>query len=556
MLNRAREWWENLGRNNQIILVASSFGGLVALIGFIAWASTPEYVPLFSNLSAQDANTIREKLKEANVPNRLTNGATTIEVPSQNAAEMRMKMLSQGLPSASATLGYEILDNAPPLMTGPIEASRLIRAKEGEIVKSLMALQQVSSAIVHLAPADDTLFVRDKHDASASVVLTLKPGASFNDENTNAIVRLVQMSYTGLMEKNISVADSQGNLLFDGTRASTAQGLERKKQEHAEAQAWTAKLQGLLDRTIGPRKTAVIVNYELTSEQEQSEKTTYEPGAVIDKTSETEKLNGQGTVQPNAPGAGANLNPGTTTPAAGRGAPGYVSSSDPNGNFTHETTHTSSQPSVTKTVTNKPEGRIAKLTVSALVDSKVPQDQIASITAALRTAIGVDPNDPQRTREVSVAQVPFDRSAEDQERLAEASSRRAESTAKLVSILVPLGLMIFCFFLLARALRKQKPLAQGGQLALAGGGTMPFSLGEAGNIAYGPDGMPLITPIEGETTVDEHGNIIAISNSTEPHTFEVIEQAFDANMESILHLTRSKPETVAMLVKSWITDEA
>ena len=61
MLNRAREWWERLGRTNQITLALTTLGVLVALIGFVAWAGTPEYTPLFSNLSAQDANAITEK---------------------------------------------------------------------------------------------------------------------------------------------------------------------------------------------------------------------------------------------------------------------------------------------------------------------------------------------------------------------------------------------------------------------------------------------------------------------------------------------------------------
>ncbi len=83
MIQRARELWEGLGRQNQIVLVVSSLGVLIALIGFIAWASTPEYVPLFSNLSAQDANAISDKLKEGNIPFRLQQGGTAIEVPAQ-----------------------------------------------------------------------------------------------------------------------------------------------------------------------------------------------------------------------------------------------------------------------------------------------------------------------------------------------------------------------------------------------------------------------------------------------------------------------------------------
>ena len=122
MLNRVREGWERLGRTNQLTLVLTTVGVLVALIGFVAWASTPEYVPLFSKLSAQDANAIRDKLGESGVPYRLAQGGTTIEVPAQAVDEMQMKMLSQGLPqSSTATAGDDLKGINTMAMTSSVE---------------------------------------------------------------------------------------------------------------------------------------------------------------------------------------------------------------------------------------------------------------------------------------------------------------------------------------------------------------------------------------------------------------------------------------------------
>ncbi len=548
MLERAKEWWDGRGRFNQIMIVTGLLGAIGILVGFIAWASTPEYAPLFSGLSAQDANTITDKLREANVPYRLSQGGASVEVPVQNRDEMRMKLASQNLPQqSSATLGYELLEKGGSLSdTQPREAMTLLRVREGEISKSIMSLQQVASATVHIAAPEDTVFVAspgDKKDSSAAINITLKPGQSLSDENVRAIVRLTQMAYSGLAEKNISLVDSSGQLLFDGAHLGGADGGERVKQARQLAQEQELKLQSLLDRTLGPHKAVVSVSAELSADTTDVNATSYEPGAVINKTSETEELSGAGSVPKGAAGANANLPLG--------GAPTYQSATtgDANSHFKHETASTTTQPSVTVTHTTKTPGRIEKLTVSALVDAKVPADEVASIKQVLETAIAVDPSDTTHSRVVTVAQLPFDAPKVDP------SAGPADGKSKLIATAAPLAMMLICFILLARSLRRPTTFgARGGHLALAGaGGGSQMAIAGGGPIQFDAQGAVIPGQTVGEALGDHEP--IGLTHSGGPRTFNVIEQAFDANMESILYLTRTKPETVAALVKSWIAEE-
>ncbi len=561
MISRARELWDGLGRNNQIILVLSSLGVLVALIGFVAWASTPEYVPLFSNLSAQDANAITDKLREANVPFRLTQGGTAVEVPAQSRDEMRMKVMSQGLPTqSSATLGYELLDKGGSLgATQEREAMTMLRANEGEISKSIMSLQEVSSATVHIAPEDSSPFLSEKRPASASVLVQLKPGQSLSDENVRSIVRLTQMSYTGLTDKNISVVDGQGDLLYDGTHVGDGNMAdERMKQQHQLAMAKRSELQTALDSTIGPRKAVVMVNVELNADQQEIKTNTVEPGAVTSQTSETEKLNGAGSVGGGggAPGTNANVANAPLAGGAAPGVPNYVKSTGNDGSYTHEQENKLSEPSRTERHTIVGPGRIEKLTVSALVDENVTEAEVASIDQILKTAIGATPNDP--TRQVSIARIKFDHSSEVAERTAQDAASRADALRNAFTLAVPLGIMLITFILLARALRKPGQRVQaGGQLALAGGGygDLGYAMGGGGGeMMMGPDGTPV--PRSSGIMLDEDGEPIGLPvGAGGPKTYEVISEAFDADLESILHLTRSKPETVAILLKSWINED-
>ncbi|HLH80796.1 MAG TPA: flagellar basal-body MS-ring/collar protein FliF [Chthonomonas sp.] len=553
-MNRAREWWERLGRTNQIIFVAASLGTIIALIGFLSWASTPEFVPLFSNLSAQDANAITEKLQEAHVPYRLTQGGTAIEVPAQDHDEWQMKLLSQNLPAqSSSTLNGadDILNSSHMGEPQEIEDLRIRRSREDRIARTIMSMDDIASAVVHYAPADDSPLLVDHHDSSASVLLTLKPGHQLSDENVRAIVRLVQMAFTGLSDKNISVVDSNGDLLWDGLHMAGGQVDDLEKQAREQQMQERADLQAALDRALGPHRSIVLVHEELSNDQEKRHIVTNSPGAPVTKYDETEQLNGQGTAIPRAQvGAAGNI---AAAQPNGPGVPNYMAATTgPNSNYTHETTTTTYQPTTSTVDTTVAPGQIRRLDVSVLLDSsKIPADQlqstIATVTQMVQTAIGYDPNDPTHARQVAVSAVPFDHSTEKAEEQAAAAAASAANMRHLLAVLIPFLIMGFAVWMLARALRRPSTVAEG-QLALAGGGSLPAgALGSAAP-TESRDGAP-------ESLPGQEGPIPLVPGSNSPKTFEVIEEAFDANLESILHLTRSKPEMVAMLVKSWLGDE-
>lgn len=572
MVNRAREWWERLGRTNQLTLVLTTLAMVGALIGLTVWASTPEYVPLFSNLSAQDANAIREKLVETNVPSRLTAGGTGIEVPAQYVDETRMKMISQGLPqqSPTASSGDDIFSKNTITMTSEMEKLAMRRALEDRVSKSIMSLSPVASASVHYAASDESPLLLSSHDASAAVVVTCKPGSELSEDNVHAVLRLVQMSSTGLLEKNITIASSRGDVLWDGAQAGNVDGNNRVKQQRKMELDTRTDIQMALDRTIGPHRSLVLTHVELNNDEVQTQKHLVEPGAVVTKITSTEKLDGKGKVggTPLAPGAGVN---GVGLPAAA-GAPGGTTTypgatgDDTGSKYVQEHAETTTDPSKTDIVTHSGQGKIEKLTVSVLLDSNQYKDPAAltgiqaTIKNLVETNIAVAGTDTTSTRQVSVAAVPFDRTQELQEAQLGAEQRRAEQMRSLASLLVPFAIMGITLFLLARALRRPGVLPASQMPALAGMGTGMAALPPLPSLMLDEDGVPIPGQMVGmgNATEDMHDDLTPIALSTgdgAPRTYEVIEEAFDANLESILHMTRSKPDMVAMLVKSWVSEE-
>ncbi len=571
MVNRAREWWERLGRTNQLTLVLTTLAMVGALIGLTVWASTPEYVPLFSNLSAQDANAIREKLVETNVPSRLTTGGTGIEVPAQYVDETRMKMISAGLPQQSPTATTDdIFSKNTMAMTSEMEKLAMQRSLEDRVSKSIMSLSPVSNATVHYASSQENPLVLNTYNASAAVVVTCKPGSELSEDNVHAVLRLVQMSYTGLLEKNVTIASSRGDTLWDGTQSGSVDGNNRVKQQRKMELDTRNDIQKALDYTIGPHRSLVLTHVELNSDEVHSQKHLVEPGAVTGKTPSTERLEGKGTVGGVRPAPGAGVN-GVGLPAAA-GAPGGTTTysgatgDDANSRYLQEHAETTTEPTHTDIVTNSGLGKIEKLTVSVLLDSNQYKDQAvltgiqATIKNLVETNIVVAGTDTTSTRQVSVSALPFDRSEELKEAQLGEQQRRAEQMRSLASLLVPFAIMGITLFLLARALRRPGILPASQMPALAGMGTGMAALPPLPSLMLDEDGVPIPGQMVGmgNATEDMHDDLTPIALSTgdgAPRTYEVIEEAFDANLESILHMTRSKPDMVAMLVKSWVSDE-
>ncbi len=571
MLEQLRDKWISFGRNNQIILVATSVASLIALIGFLTWANMPEYTVLFDNLSPKDANAISDKLKEQGVAYKLGSGGTTLSVPVQKRDELRLKLISDGLPAETA--------NAPAadgksgfLNTPEQERSLSLKSTERDIAKSINTLKPVASCLVHIAPGDDSPFSSGKSDPSASVVLNVKPGYSLTPENVHAVMRLTQMSYTGLKENKISVVDSQGNQLYDPSKTGVDVSGERAKQEKTLGEAKRAELQATVDKVLGAGKAVVMVNLELNGDQVET--TTHEvtPGATTQKMTSKELLQGN---PPSAVAPGTNAN----TTGNNTGTPVYNSGNQSGaGNYTNESVTQTNMPSTSETKTIKAPGRIEKLTVSALIDDKIPTIQVDALRQTLLTAIGGTPADVNRV--VTVSQVSFDRSEEQNTAKESAAALQSERMKNTLSVAVPLVLMVLCLLMLGRALKKASTVRYSSQMALAGaggatlalepgGGFLPNSTADGGN-AYGYEGgEAVVMEISGRSgggskdssfgdmVIDDGGIEISadllesMTNAGMPNTSE---DEYEIYLDSIMRLVKSKPENVAALIRTWTSE--
>ncbi|MBA1686932.1 flagellar M-ring protein FliF, partial [Escherichia coli] len=107
-------------------------------------------------------------------------------------SKTRMTLAAKGV-QAILPSGYELMDKDEVLGSSQfVQNVRYKRSLEGELAQSIMSLDAVESARVHLALNEESSFVvSDEPQNSASVVVRLHYGAKLNMDQVNAIVHLV-----------------------------------------------------------------------------------------------------------------------------------------------------------------------------------------------------------------------------------------------------------------------------------------------------------------------------------------------------------------------------
>ena len=158
-----------------VLLLTLIVGGYL----FMKWESKPSYTPLFSNLTTQDASAITDQLKAQNVDYQLSDGGQTVLVPQSQVYQLRLDMSKQGLPTGGNE-GYTLLDKEGVTTSEFRQRVDYQRALEGELAKTIGAMDTISGASVHLVIPQQDVFVSDAQKSSASVLIETKGGAALS----------------------------------------------------------------------------------------------------------------------------------------------------------------------------------------------------------------------------------------------------------------------------------------------------------------------------------------------------------------------------------------
>src|SRR6478736_542243 len=150
-LTRLRTTFMSLTLGQRMVAVVGTAALLLAAFMVFRWVSTPNYAPLYSNLAAEDASAVVDELTAEGVPYELADGGSTIMVPRDKVYSTRITLSGQGLPANTSEGGYSLLDDQNMSTSDFQEQTDFKRAMEGELAKTIEAINGVNTAVVHLA---------------------------------------------------------------------------------------------------------------------------------------------------------------------------------------------------------------------------------------------------------------------------------------------------------------------------------------------------------------------------------------------------------------------
>ncbi|MGH7754343.1 MAG: flagellar basal-body MS-ring/collar protein FliF, partial [Gemmatimonadales bacterium] len=149
--------WASLSARQQITLVVA--GALVAagLWSLQRWTVERDFKPLYTDMSSEEAGAVVNRLRELGVPYRLNETGTTILIPGGRLAETRLQLATAGLPQ-HGRIGFELFDQTKFGATEFAEQVNYRRALEGELERSVLSLNQVEQARIHISLPKESIF--------------------------------------------------------------------------------------------------------------------------------------------------------------------------------------------------------------------------------------------------------------------------------------------------------------------------------------------------------------------------------------------------------------
>lgn len=372
--------------NPLIPLLIAGAAAIALVAAVLLWSQAPQYRVLFSNLSEEDGGRIIGELDSLAIPYEFSQGGRTLLVPEDQVYRLRLQLAEQGLPSGG-NAGFEIMDRQAFGISQFAERVNFQRSLQGELASSIESLGPVTRARVHLSMAKPSVFIREREAAKASVILTLAPGRVLGDGQAAAIVHLVSSSVPDLGADNVTLVDQNGRLLsrpgsdensLDGTQLDYVHTIESSYQQRIER---------ILEPMLGSHNVRAQVTAQVDFDRREETSERYspnqdgQPAAVRSKQHNTD-FNGDAASIGGIPGALTNTPPGSApSPIDGNGK-------EDGGEKTADNSRLRQEQLVNyeldRDITHiqRQRGRVQRLTAAVVVNYREVTDEEGAVTQA------------------------------------------------------------------------------------------------------------------------------------------------------------------------------
>jgi flagellar M-ring protein FliF len=230
-----------------------------------SWVQEPVYRTVYPGLSEADRQAAYEALSSANYGAKIDSATGELKVADSRYHEARIFLASRGLPQGGATEGIDALNSDASMTTSQfMEQVRYVAAMEQELARSITQISTIKAARVHLASPKQSVFVRNRTQAKASVVVSPYPGRAVSASQVQAIIHMVASSIPYLAAEDVVIVDHRGKLLTDANTFESMQ-LNTSQMEHKQRieETYRNRIDTLLTPVVGEGNVRAEVDVQM-----------------------------------------------------------------------------------------------------------------------------------------------------------------------------------------------------------------------------------------------------------------------------------------------------
>jgi flagellar M-ring protein FliF len=345
-----------------------------------------------SNLTKNQIMLASNELEAAGIPFTIigSNNSLTLKTSKANVNIAKIKLVTSEAIVSKHT-GWEIFDKSSLGTTNFENNVKLLRATEGELGRSLEALNGILSATVKIAIPKESVFTQRKTAPSASAILTLRDGATLTTKQIAGVKNFIASAIPKLLPKNIKLINQNGSLLEDTQSSLDNQKyLTHTRYKSKIEKSYEEKIINLLEPFIGVNKVVARVSVTMDYTNQLIEQEIFEPEGTIRSQQTTESTSSSEDKKPTTggvPGVQSNIqNPDEKN--------GEVKSKANNEKAKNITNY-----EISKKVIHQKDNsvaRIKRITAAVTFDSTVmekidkKEEFLSSIESIVEESIGVD----------------------------------------------------------------------------------------------------------------------------------------------------------------------
>lgn len=517
-LNRLIEYFKNMekARRNRFIILVSI--AVLLVLSVSIYLGQTQYAVLYSDMRAEDAGAVIARLNEMGIKSK-AQGTDTILVDKSVADQVRMQLAADGLPKSG--VNFDIYQNAMSLGSTDRDKEIFFQFQTEERLRlAINTLEKVSDCSVLINFAQKNLFVlpKDKTEASAIVILSLKNDTELSDWEVRAIYEVVSKAVQGLDINEIRITDTKMRLYEvkedsdPAINMGTQLALQQEVQDRLQKQVLN-----LLTSIFGEGKVRAAVNVVLNFDEESVQSKEFEaPVAGSDEGLVVSMKQLQEIIRNGSDGEVAGFDPN------GAGSQYQELQNYEDAVYSQISTEANYEINEVHKQIERQKGRIERLSVAIVLDSsdEEMEDYTENVRNLVVNAIGVNESSVSVERFPLSATGAVDGMNPEEVMAMQEAMRRSARIAEYIRLGIIVGTIIAALLIvfgIIKTLRRPKSSAEGTR-----------------------EGVDLVADEELIPTTEE---ALAFLDKE------------DTNLVALEDYIEKSPGSVAQLLRNWLSDE-